>query len=145
MTKYERHPAPEKLLLQITTEAVNLLALGTPDKPGDASLPEAGVPLIAKAWGLSQDMLEDSRELIQHQKELVGDGSGKAALPDDQLLEAYDGGMIAELIWGLFETAIRLDDAGDRKTIHQLALLLADILDFDEWIESSGPDTAAGK
>ena len=31
MTRYERHPAPEKLLLQITTEAVNLLALGTPD------------------------------------------------------------------------------------------------------------------
>ena len=28
MTKYERHPAPEKLLLQITTEAVNLLAWG---------------------------------------------------------------------------------------------------------------------
>ena len=28
MTRYERHPAPEKLILQITTEAVNLLALG---------------------------------------------------------------------------------------------------------------------
>ena len=27
MTRYERHPAPEKLLRQITTEAVNLLAL----------------------------------------------------------------------------------------------------------------------
>ena len=31
MTKYERHPTPEKLLLQITTEAVSLLALGGPD------------------------------------------------------------------------------------------------------------------
>ena len=70
----------------------------------------------------------------------MGDGSGKAALPDDQLLEPYDGGMIAELVWGLFETAIRLDGAEDRQTMYQLALLLADILDFDEWIGQCGPD-----
>ncbi len=140
MTKYERHPAPEKLLQQITAEAVNLLALGTPDKPGDAALPEAGVPLIAKAWGLPPDLLDDSLEVIRRQKELVGDGSGKAALPDDQLLECYDGPMTAELIWGLFETAVRLDDAQERAAIHRLALLLADILDFDEWLKRNGPD-----
>ncbi len=140
MTKYERHPAPEKLLRQITTEAVNLLALGTLDKPGDASLPEAGAVLIVKAWGLPQELLDNSLALIQRQRRLVGDGSGKAALPDDQLLEVYDGGMTAELVWGLFETAVRLDDAQDRAKIHELALLLADILDFDEWIEGSGSD-----
>lgn len=140
MTRYERHPAPEKMLRQITTEAVNLLALGTPDKPGDASLPEAGAALIVKAWGLSQDLLDNSLALIQRQERLVGDGSGKAALPDDQLLEPYDGGMIAELIWGLFETAIRLDGPEDRQTMYHLALLLADILDFDEWIKGSGPE-----
>ncbi len=140
MTKYERHPAPEKLLRQITAEAVNLLALGTPDKPGDAALPEAAIPLIAKAWGLPPELLGDSLEVIRRQKELVGDGSGKDALPDDQLLEPYDGGMTAELVWGLFETAIRLEDTEDRQTMYQLALLLADILDFDEWIESCGQD-----
>lgn len=140
MTKYERHPTPEKLLRQITTEAINLLALGTTDKPGDASLPEAGTALIAKAWGLSQELLDNSLALIQRQKKLVGDGSGKDALPDDQLLEPYDGGMTAELVWGLFETAIRLDSAEDRQTMYQLALLLADILDFDEWIGQCGPD-----
>lgn len=140
MTRYERHPAPEKMLRQITTEAANLLALGTPDKPGDASLPEAGAALIVKAWGLPRDLLDNSLALIQRQKRLVGDGSGKAALPDDELLEPYDGGMIAELIWGLFETAIRLDGPEDRQTIYRLALLLADILDFDEWIKGSGPE-----
>ena len=140
MTRYERHPAPEKLLRQITTEAVNLLALGTTDKPGDASLPEAGATLIVKAWGLPRDLLDNSLTLIQRQKKLVGDGSGKAALPDDELLEPYDGGMIAELVWGLFETAIRLEDPEDRQTMYRLALLLADILDFDEWIKGSGPE-----
>ena len=139
MTRYERHPAPEKLLLQITTEAVNLLALGTQDKPADVSLLETGAALTVKAWGLPQELLESSTALIQHQKELLATASGKAALPDDQLLECYDGPMTAELIWGLFETAVRLDDAQDRASIHQMALLLADALDFDEWLERNGP------
>ena len=145
MTRYERHPAPEKLLLQITTEAVNLLALGTPDKPADVSLLETGAALTVKAWGLPQELLESSTALILHQKELLATASGKAALPDDQLLECYDGPMTAELIWGLFETAVRLDDAQDRAAIHQMALLLADALDFDEWLDRNGPVESAGK
>lgn len=140
MEKYERHPAPEKLLRQITTEAVNLLALGGPENIKAAALPEAGVSLIARAWGLPQEDLETSTIVIQKQKELTASRASEAALPDDQLLEPYDGGMIAELVWGLFETAIRLDGAEDRQTMYQLALLLADILDFDEWIGQCGPD-----
>ena len=145
MTRYERHPAPEKLILQITTEAVNLLALGTPDKPADVSLLETGAALTVKAWGLSQELADSSTALIRHQKELLATASGRAALPDDQLLECYDGPMTAELIWGLFETAVRLDDAQDRAAIHQMALLLADALDFDEWLERNGPVESAGK
>ena len=145
MTRYERHPAPEKLLLQITTEAVNLLALGTPDKPADVSLLETGAALTVKAWGLSQELADSSVALIRHQKELLATASGRAALPDEQLLECYDGPMTAELLWGLFETAVQLDDAQERATIHQLALLLADALDFDEWLERNGPVEAADK
>ena len=145
MTRYERHPAPEKLLLQITTEAVNLLALGTPDKPADVSLLETGAALTVKAWELPQELADSSAALIQHQKELLATASGRAALPDDQLLECYDGPMTAELIWGLFETAVRLDDAQERAAIHQMALLLADALDFDEWLQRNGPVESAGK
>ena len=145
MTRYERHPAPEKLLLQITTEAVNLLALGTPDKPADVSLLETGAALTVKAWGLSQELADSSIALIRHQKELLATASGRAALPDEQLLECYDGPMTAELLWGLFETAVRLDDTQERATIHQLALLLADALDFDEWLERNGPVEDADK
>lgn len=141
MTKYERHPAPEKLLLQITTEAVNLLALGGPDNVKAAELPEKGVGLIAKAWNLPPEDLEASMALIQRQKELMRGGASEAALPDDRLLEPYDGKMIVELIWGLFETAARLEDVEDRFAIHQLALMLADMLDFDEWIRESGPES----
>ena len=51
MKKIETHPSPEKLLRQVTEEAVNALALGGPDKIGDEAPMEAGVMLIAKAWG----------------------------------------------------------------------------------------------
>ena len=139
MTKFERHPAPEKLLLQITTEAVNLLALVGLEKAEDAALPVAAIPLIAKAWNLPRGDLEASMALIQRQKELIG--TYDAAMPDDKLLEPYDGGMIAELIWGLFETAVRLENAEDRLSIHRLALMLADTLDFDEWLAKCGPET----
>ena len=143
MTKFERHPAPEKLLLQVTTEAVNLLALGGPENTKAAELPETGAPLIAKAWGLPQGDLEASMALIQRQKELIG--TSEAVMPDDKLLEPYDGRMIAELIWGLFETAVRLEEAEDRLAIHRLALMLADMLDFDDWIRTCGPTADTSK
>ena len=38
MKQIEKHPAPEKLLQQITEEAINALALGGPDKIGDCLL-----------------------------------------------------------------------------------------------------------
>ena len=140
MVKYERHPAPEKLLRQMTAETVNLLALGGPDKAQEAELPEAGVRLIAKAWGLPKEDLDNSLALIQREKQLVASGSSEAALPDDELAEPFDGGMTAELLWGLFETAVRLDDADERGTVHRLALQMADALDFDDWISESAPD-----
>ena len=141
MTKYERHPAPEKLLQQVTTEVINILALGGLEKAHEAALPEAGVPLIAKAWDLPQEILLENTRLIQKEKELLASGSSEASLPDEKLLDPYDGRMTAELVWGLFETAVRLEDTGDRSTIYRLALMMADILDFDEWIKTCGPQS----
>ena len=124
----------------MTVETVNLLALGGPDRIQEAALPDAGVRLIAKAWGLPQEDLDNSLALIQREKQLVASGSSEAALPDDELAEPFDGGMTAELLWGLFETAVRLDDADERGAVHRLALQMADALDFDDWISESAPD-----
>lgn len=50
MEKIERHPAPEKLLQQITTETINAMELGGADRIGDVAPLETGVDLIVKAW-----------------------------------------------------------------------------------------------
>ena len=139
MTKYERHPAPEKLLLQITAETVNALQLGGADRIGDAAPLEAGVGLIAKAWGLPQEDQQASAALIQKDKEFVLSGSQTTALPDSEMLEPYDGKMIVELLWGLFETAVRLEEAQERTAVYDLALLMAESLSLDSWIAECGP------
>lgn len=46
--------------------------------------------------------------------------------------------MIVELLWGLFETAVKLEDAQDRTVIHETAVLIADSLSLDEWIDECG-------
>lgn len=143
MAKIERHPAPEKLLRQITAETINALELGgQTDHPNIIQL-EAGVSLIAKAWELPQEALQSSIDLIQRQKQNILSGSGEGVLPPDEDLESYDGPMIVELLWGLFETAVKLQNAQDRAAIHDLAILMADSLSLDEWIEACGTAEAA--
>ena len=130
MKQIEKHPAPEKLLQQITEEAINALALGGPDKIGDEAPMEAGVKLIAKAWGVPRESLQE--------RQLLRSGSSEDALPNSELLKPYDGKMIAELLWGLFETTARLEDAQDRAAMHKLALLMAESLNLDSWIAECG-------
>ena len=138
MKEINKQPAPEKLLRQITAETINALELGgQTDHPNIIQL-EAGVSLIAKAWELPQEALQSSIDLIQRQKQNILSGSGEGVLPPDEDLESYDGPMIVELLWGLFETAIKLEDAQDRTVIHETAVLIADSLSLDEWIEECG-------
>ena len=139
MAKIERHPAPEKLLQQITTETINAMELGGADRIGDVAPLETGVDLIAKAWGLPQEIHQASVDLIQKEKELVRSGSREAALPDNELLEPYDGEMIVELLWGLFETAVKLENAQERTEMHNLAIIMAERLNLDSWIAECGP------
>ena len=46
--------------------------------------------------------------------------------------------MIVELLWGLFETTVKLEDAQDRVAMHKLALLMAESLNLDSWIAECG-------
>ena len=138
MKEINKHPAPEKLLRQVTAETINGLELGGEiDHPSIIKL-ETAVGLIAKAWKLPQETLQNSIDLIQRQKQNILSGSGEGVLPPDEDLESYDGPMIVELLWGLFETAVKLEDAQDRTVIHETAVLIADSLSLDEWIEECG-------
>ena len=81
MKKIETHPSPEKLLRQVTEEAVNALALGGPDKIGDEAPMEAGVMLIAKAWGLPQESLQASLDRSQRNGSSFAAGAARTPCP----------------------------------------------------------------
>lgn len=142
MTNIERHPAPEKLLRQITAETVYALTSCRETDNPTVSMMEGTVGLIAKAWGLPQEPLQNSLDLIQRQKQAALSGSTEAVLPHGEDQEPYNGPMIAELLWGLFETAVKLESAQDRAAIHKLALMMADCLGFDDWIMKHEPAVA---
>ena len=92
-----------------------------------------------QSLGPAQESLQASLDLLAKERQLLRSGSGEDALPDSELLEPYDGRMIVELLWGLFETAIKLEDAQDRAAMHKLALLMAESLSLDSWIAECGP------
>ena len=139
MKNIERHPAPEKILRQITAETINGLELGT--QTNDPGIPkmEAALGLIAKAWGLPHEVLQKDLDLIQRQKQYILSGGTGEALPANESFEPYNGPVIVELLWGLFETAVKLEDVQERAAIHELALTMADLLSLDDWIKVSGP------
>lgn len=139
MTNIERHPAPEKLLRHITAEAISGLELGAQtNDPGIAKM-EAALGLIAKAWELSPEVLQKNRDLIQRQKEYILSGGTGEVLPASESLEPYNGPLVAGLLWGLFETAVKLENPQDRTAIYELALAMADLLSLDDWIKVCGP------
>ena len=143
MTNIERHPAPEKILRQITAETINGLELGTQtNDPGIAKM-EAALGLIAKAWGLPHEVLQKDLDLIQRQKQYILSGRTGEALPANE--SPYSGPMIVELLWGLFETAVKLENAQERAEMHNLAIIMAESLNLDSWIAECGPATTEKK
>lgn len=138
MDKIENHTSPEKLLRQITVEAINAMALGGPDRIGTEAPMESGMKLIAKAWGLPQENLQANLDLLEKERQLLRSGSREDALPDSELLEPYNGKMIVELLWGLFETTVMLEEAQERAEMHKLAILMMESLSLDNWIEGCG-------
>lgn len=139
MANIERHPAPEKLLQQITAETAYALTSGVESDDPTIRMMENTVSLIATAWGLPRWNLQGSLDMIQHQKQNILSGSKEEFPLHNGGPELYDGPMIAELLWGLFETAVILEDAQDRATIHELALMMADCLGMDDWIKEREP------
>ena len=132
--------APEILLEKVTLEALSALALGPPDHIHDIAPLEASLPLVAKAWGLPEEILEGKTKRLEHGKKLAAENKG--GVPGEPLLECYDGAMIADLLWALFKTAVRLEKKEDRQAICDAAVLLDEGLNLQSFLLKSGERSA---
>lgn len=127
---------PETLLETISIEALSVLALGGEKGIPDIVPLEAALPLIAKAWSLPETLLKENTDLLEQGKAQAA--RGEAVLPENTALEYYDGWTITSLLWGLFETAARLDGREERQAIYDAAEVLTEALDYESFLRRSG-------
>ena len=129
-----KNPDPKMMLKQLGQDAINLLAMCSIDSAAEVKPLEAGIRLLGKAWDLPEEDVQAQLDGIAEERENLMFQIPEDELPEDELLNSYDGAKIMELLWGLFNTAVRLDEQDDRNAILKLAKYMADYLDFDGWI-----------
>ena len=134
MIMINKNPDPKAMLKQLGRDAINLLAMCSIDSAAEVKPLEAGIRLLGKAWDLPEEDVQAQLDGIAEERENIMFQISEDELPEDELLNSYDGAKIMELLWGLFNTAVRLDDKDDRNAILKLAKYMADYLDLDGWI-----------
>ena len=119
------------MLKQLGQDAINLLVMCSVNSAAEVKPLEAGIRLVRKAWDLPEEDVQAQMDSIAEERESMMFQIPEDALPEDELLNSYDG---AKILWGLFNTAVQLDDKDDQNAILKLAKYMADYLDFDGWI-----------
>lgn len=127
---------PEDIFTRIANEALGILALG-----GERALPEiapleAVLPLTARVWELPEALLKEKTDLLEQGKAQAA--AGEAVLAEKPLLESYDGWEITRLLWGLFQTAVRLEEREERHALYKAAQLLEEALDYHSFLCRAG-------
>lgn len=133
--QYTVHELPaESLLEEVTLTALSALALGPTSRICDV------IPLIAKVWGLPDEILAEKVDRMERAKRPADEG--KDMLPGEKLPKYYDGLTIVELLWGILKTAARLDAREERQQIYDTARLLEEALSLPDFLLKTGVNTA---
>ena len=85
-----------------------------------------GITLIGKAWDL-QTEAEATREQLRHTA-LNENEADTWELTETQILG---------ILWGLFDTTVRLETPEDRQTIYALTQEIMDFHGLDLWVQSN--------
>lgn len=117
-----------KLQDQIAREAVALLSMQGELDSADLSV--RAIRLIGQAWDSDPAATERNLDLIERERDVVRAWSDQEevthVLTEEEMLNCATGEDIVEIIWGCFETAIRLECPDDRVAIYNMANYLAE-------------------
>lgn len=134
MPEINKDPKPEILLEQITREAVFLIS-DAGDDPESTKLHEQNIRLIGEAWRLPKEQTQSCLDRIEAARTTTQQEDADHGLPS--------GPQLLELLWGFFNTAIRLDSYENRDLIMQMAVYLTDCLGLEDCIAE--PPQVAGE
>lgn len=118
---------------QIVREAAAMLRMTS---GADITESERAINLIGEAWSLpAEDTLEELDLLRQERDAARKIEAGEAAerpLAETEVMNNATGMEILEMVWGLFETALRLDSYDKRGALFDMAQYLAMALNLED-------------
>ena len=129
MPEINKDPRPEILLEQITNEAIFLASVAG-SNPENTKLHEQNIRLIGEAWQLPEAQIQCWLDRIE---------AARTAAQREDIEKEADNGLpsgpqLIELLWGFFNTAVRLRSYENRDLILQMAVYLADCLGLEDCI-----------
>jgi len=132
---------PEKLLETLMIARVDYIQLaGKDEDEAVVSLLGQALPIVAEAWELPQESLEEAQKIIRTEQETMRHGAetgeyAPCSLSNDKVLQGMDGNEILRVIWSLFETTVHTEDSGKREQLLKTARFLSEYWDLQEWIQ----------
>lgn len=125
-----------KLQDQIARECVGILSMtGVADS---AEQSENALRLIGKAWNSEPETTQRHLDLIQREKDVLLQWETQDevthALPEEEMFHVATGEEIVEMLWGCFETAVRLGDAKERAAMLEMAQYLANCFNLEDQV-----------
>ena len=121
---------------QLGREAVSLLA--APGVPADTKKYEEAISLTGKVWKIPEEETQAQLDAISEARGRAGRGELEDLTADTTGTETLDA------IWDLFETAVHLDDEGERTTLLELARELEEAHSLLDWIERTPKEMELG-
>ena len=102
---------------------------------------EKVIKLIGEAWGLPERVTTANLSMLDQEREVVRKlGAGEDVehiMPENELPMNATGMETLDNVWGLFETAVAVDDREQRTALLNLAQELAECQNLLDWIEKS--------
>ena len=129
----------DELVKKMTIAAVEVYILGAEAGENEVCVFKNSIPLIKKAWELTDGQAAEALALIEKQYEAVRNadkdgGELESVLDEKLLLDTPSGKEILAVLWALIETAVRLDQREDRQMIADLIGYLKDFWNLEEHI-----------
>lgn len=102
---------------------------------------EKVVKLVGEVWGLSEEVTTANLTMLDQERDVVRKLSAgedvEHIMPENELPMNATGMETLDNIWGLFETAVAVDDQEQRTALLNLARELAECQNLLDWIEKS--------
>jgi hypothetical protein len=136
-TKTMTTVTPDELIQKLAIAAVEIYILCGESGSDEVEAFKEAIPLIECAWELSDEQAAEAVALIERQFEAVEKAPAddmESVFDEKLLLNTTSGGEILAVLWGLIETAIRLERREDREKIVHLIDYLKDFWDLAEHI-----------